>query len=132
MHLVDATMFFCGRSGGVKRYLLAKRDWLARNAPSIHHTVLVPVPHGRLQHVHTASSLALHLKDGYRFPLSLLDWRRRLLDLAPDLIEAADPYVPAWAARQAADRLRVPAVAFYHSDMTRMIAARAGRWVEPV
>ena len=132
MHVVDATMFFCARSGGVKRYLLAKRDWFARHTPSIQHTLLVPVPHGRLQHVHTTTGLALHLKDGYRFPLALADWRRRLLALRPDLIEAADPYVPAWAVRQAADRLGVPAVAFYHSDMARMIAARAGNWLEPV
>ena len=28
-HLVDATMLYAPRSGGVKRYLTAKRAWLA-------------------------------------------------------------------------------------------------------
>ena len=132
MHIVDATMFFCARSGGVKRYLLAKRAWLKRHAPTIQHTLLVPAPQGRLHDACTASSLALHLRDGYRFPIARGAWRRQLLALAPDLIEAADPYVPAWAVRQAADHLRVPSIAFFHSDMARMVAARVGRWIEPV
>lgn len=132
MHLVDATMFFCARSGGVKRYLLAKRAWLARHTPWIEHTLLVPVGSERLAGVQIADGARLPLPAGYRLPLSVADWRRRLISLAPDVIEAGDPYTPAWAARQAAHRLGVPAVAFHHSDMTRLLMTRVGRWTGPI
>ena len=32
MHIVDVTLFFAPHSGGVKRYLLAKRQYFAANA----------------------------------------------------------------------------------------------------
>jgi alpha-1,6-mannosyltransferase len=132
MHVVDTTMFFCARSGGVKRYLLAKRQWLARHVPSIRHTLLVPAPQARSLNVQMVNSWALRLRDGYRLPLRASDWRRSLEALDPDLIEASDPYIPAWAARQAAHRLGIPAVAFYHSDMARMLTTRVGQWMGPV
>ena len=40
--LVDTTMLFAPRSGGVKRYLQAKRTWLAANRPGVDHTLVVP------------------------------------------------------------------------------------------
>ena len=43
MHLVDTTLFFSPTSGGVKRYLNAKHDWL--HAHTAHrHSMLVPAP----------------------------------------------------------------------------------------
>ena len=41
-HLVDTTMFFAPKSGGVKRYLLAKRAWLTEHRPGVKHTLVVP------------------------------------------------------------------------------------------
>src|SRR3569623_1989228 len=41
MHLIDITMFYASESGGVKRYLLAKREWLRRQG-GLRHTLLVP------------------------------------------------------------------------------------------
>jgi len=41
MHLVDTTLFFSPTSGGVKRYLMAKHDWLADHT-SHRHTIVVP------------------------------------------------------------------------------------------
>ena len=128
MHLVDTTMFYSARSGGVKRYLNAKHDWLIKHAPQIRHTLLVPQCRTPTSYVVSCSSRSLHLPDGYRLPVDLLAWRKALLSLQPDLIEAADPYIPAWAARLVAHRLQVPAVAFFHSDMPRMIGERVGHW----
>jgi alpha-1,6-mannosyltransferase len=48
--------------------------------------------------------------------------------LAPDLIEAGDPYHPAWSALAAAERLGIPCVAFVHSNLSRMLASRFGGW----
>lgn len=132
MHLIDTTMFFCARSGGVKRYLLAKHDWLTRRAPHVRHTLLVPAPHARSDYIQTVDAMSLALIDGYRLPLDFSAWRQRIIELQPDLIEAADPYVPGWAARAASQQLGVPAVAFYHSDMPRMIAQRVGGWIAPI
>ena len=42
LHLLDTTMLFAPRSGGVKRYLLAKRAWLARARPDLRHTLVTP------------------------------------------------------------------------------------------
>jgi len=40
--LVDTTMLFAPRSGGVKRYLLSKKAWLADNRPDVAHSLVVP------------------------------------------------------------------------------------------
>jgi alpha-1,6-mannosyltransferase len=56
----------------------------------------------------------------------------------PDLIEAGDPYRVAWGARDAAQRLGIPAVAYCHSNIVAMarlaggrsFGARAARWAE--
>jgi alpha-1,6-mannosyltransferase len=129
MHLVDATMFFCHRGGGVKQYLLAKHAWFRGLAVPVRHTLLVPGPLSGFSDVQTCNSLSIPLGGGYRFPLSVRNWRDALLALAPDLIEAGDPYVVGLAARSAAQRLGVPAVAFFHSDVPRMLEQRLGPWV---
>ena len=43
-HLIDTTMMYAPKSGGVKRYLMAKRAWLARRRPDVRHTLVVPAP----------------------------------------------------------------------------------------
>ena len=132
MHLVDTTMFFCARGGGVKRYLFAKHEWLKRHAPHIVHTLLVPAPQRAASGLQTCDALALRLADGYRLPLDLTSWQRALEKLQPDLVEAGDPYIPAWATRQLGKRSGIPTVAFYHSDMPRMLTQRVGRWIVPI
>ena len=47
LHLLDTTMLFAPKSGGVKRYLLAKRAWLARTHPDLRHTLVTPGPRTR-------------------------------------------------------------------------------------
>ena len=132
MHLIDVTMFFSPRSGGVKRYLLSKREWLARNAPSVRHSLLVPAPQRAASGVYVCSGASLELTDGYQLPLDLFRWQNTLASLQPDLIEAADPYIPGWAARRCAAQLHIPCVAFYHSHMPSMLAERVGAWIGPI
>ena len=40
--LVDTTMLFAPRSGGVKRYLLSKKAWIEANRPDVAHSLIVP------------------------------------------------------------------------------------------
>jgi len=128
MHIVDSTMFWSPTSGGVKTYLLAKRRWLSRQ-PGIRHSLVVPGDHaGCRDGVCAVASPPLPFGGGYRFPLRKDSWRRQLLALSPDIIEAGDPYRPAWAALEAGKCLQVPVIGFYHSDLPRLIGSRAGHW----
>jgi alpha-1,6-mannosyltransferase len=131
MHLIDTTMFFCERGGGVRRYLLAKHRWLAQRH-GVRHSLVVPAPQPHAAYVRALRVPALPLAHGYRFPLSISAWQAALERLEPDLIEAGDPYTPGWAARDAARRLNIPVVAFYHSDLPSMLGQRLGSWISPV
>ena len=44
MHVVDATLFYSPTSGGVKRYLLAKHEWM-RAHTNWRHSLVVPGEH---------------------------------------------------------------------------------------
>jgi len=125
MHLVDVTLFFAPHSGGVKRYLLAKRQFFATQ-PNVRHTLLVPGPRNQsLQRgIVELASPRIPGGGGYRVPLDVARWSRTLRELKPDVIEVADPYHLAWVALRVADRLGVPAVAFAHSDLARLFGDR--------
>lgn len=128
MHLVDMTMFFARESGGVKRYLTQKRDWL-RAHRVLRHTLLVPG--GREDAPRESGLLSMPspqipFAHGYRLPLNMFAWEKALLDLQPDLIEVGDPYQLAWLGLRAGRKLGVPVVSFYHSDLPRLLGSRFG------
>lgn len=131
-HLVDATMLFAPKSGGVKRYLLAKRGWMAANRPEVRHTLMVPgrtsgwSADGTLK----IASTPLPFGDGYRWPTSVKKWTKRLVELSPSIIEAGDPYGPGHAALEAGEILGVPVVGFCHSDPAALAALHFGDWAE--
>ncbi|MFC3080036.1 glycosyltransferase [Phenylobacterium terrae] len=130
--LVDTTMLYAPRSGGVKRYLLAKRDWLAANRPGVRHNLVLP---GRkdahdgqgLWSIYTAP---LPFGKGYRWPVSKTAWMERLVRRRPTLIEAGDPYTPGLAALRAGEALGVPVVGFCHTDLPALAALHLGEWAE--
>lgn len=129
MHIADVTMFHAPASGGVRTYLQAKHRVL-RRCPDIRTSLLVPgAERDSLGDVHTLPAPHLPLGQGYRFPVRSGPWRRALIDLKPDLIEAGDPYVTAWAALSAGQQLGIPVVGFYHSDLPRLMGDRFGNYV---
>ncbi len=131
--LVDTTMLFAPKSGGVKRYLLAKQAWFAQHRRGVRHTLVVPgAATGRQEAgVVTVAALRMPFGDGYRCPASPRRWADQLESLAPSLIEAGDPYGPGHAALETAERLGVPAVAFCHSDPAALAGLHLGDWAEP-
>ncbi|WP_235041727.1 glycosyltransferase family 4 protein [Vreelandella profundi] len=130
MHIADVTMFYAPASGGVRTYLQAKHRVFS-HLPQLRTSLLVPgAERDSLGDHHTLPALHLPLGQGYRFPLRGRAWRDTLIDLQPDLIEAGDPYVTAWAALAAGQQLGVPVVGFYHSDLPRLMGDRFGRHVE--
>jgi alpha-1,6-mannosyltransferase len=131
-HLIDTTMMYAPRSGGVKRYLTAKRAWLERRRPDIRHTLVVPGARTDAQAdgVVTVSATRLPFGDGYRMPASLTKWETVLRILEPDIIEAGDVFVPGHAALEAGESLGVPVVGFCHTDAAALAALHFGEWAE--
>jgi alpha-1,6-mannosyltransferase len=125
MHLVDTSMFFAPEGGGVGRYLAVKHAWLRANT-RWRHTIVAPGPLRRDEDGVRMYRAPVPVHP-YRFPLARAIWSRRLQRLAPDLLEAGDPFVLAWAAADAGQRLGIPVVAFYHSDVVATVALRLGR-----
>ena len=117
-------MFWSPRGGGVRRYLLTKQAWLEKR-PGWRHTLAVPQVEGETRGV-TLPSLPLPGGAGYRLPLRRAAMARVLTSLQPDVIEAGDPYRVAWAARDAAQSLGIPVVAYCHSNIAAMARLAGG------
>ena len=125
-------MLYAPRSGGVKRYLSAKRAWFAAERPHVRHSLIVPGAadsyDGRgLWSIYTAP---LPFGDGYRWPASKTAWMRRLVRQRPSLIEAGDPYTPGLAALSAGQKLGIPVIGFCHTDLAALAALHFGEWAE--
>ena len=129
-HLLDTTMLFAPKSGGVKRYLLAKRAWLAGERPDLRHTLVVPgrATRASAEGLVSISAPLIPFGDGYRCPASLRKWTRIIAHLKPSLIEAGDAYVPGHAALDAAQAVGAAAVGFCHSDPAALAALHFGEW----
>jgi alpha-1,6-mannosyltransferase len=131
MHVVDATLFYSPTSGGVKRYLLAKHEWM-RAHTNWRHSLVVP---GEVSaclpgDVSTISGGLVPGAFNYRLPLNPLRWTRAIDELQPDLIEVGDAFHPAWAAASVADRRGIPLIAFYHSNFPQLAGRRLGGAVQ--
>jgi alpha-1,6-mannosyltransferase len=127
MHVVDATLFFSPTSGGVKRYLLAKHEWMHAHT-NWRHSLVVPGESS----IHAPGGISTiaggHVPGtfNYRLPLNPLRWSRAIEALEPDLIEVGDVFHPAWAAARVAARRDIPLVAFCHSDFPHIVGRRLG------
>ncbi|ADG10706.1 glycosyl transferase group 1 [Caulobacter segnis ATCC 21756] len=132
VRLVDTTMLYAPRSGGVRRYLSSKRAWLAANRPGVRHTLVVPGARDSYDGDGRVSIYAAPLPfgAGYRWPVVKAAWMERLIRQRPDIIEAGDPYTPGLAALRAGDALGVPVVGFCHTDLGKLAALHIGEWAE--
>jgi alpha-1,6-mannosyltransferase len=131
MHVVDATLFYSPTSGGVKRYLLAKHEWM-REHTGWRHSLVVP-GETRTHAPGAISTIAGGLVPGafnYRLPLNPVHWSRAIDALEPDLIEIGDAFHPAWAAANVANRRGIPLIAFYHSNFPQLAGRRLGGAVQ--
>ena len=132
VRLIDTTMLYAPRSGGVRRYLNSKRAWLAAQRPDVRHTLVVPGARDAYDGQGRVSIYAAPLPfgDGYRWPVVKQAWMERLVRQRPDIIEAGDPYTPGLAALRAGDALGVPVVGFCHTDLGALAALHIGEWAE--
>ncbi|OON63670.1 hypothetical protein B0920_10040 [Massilia sp. KIM] len=127
MHLVDITMFYAAEGGGVSTYLNAKSQWLARHG-QLRHTIMSPNVDegGDIPSLVRVPGVPLPGINGYRMPVSVTAIARRLRAAGPDLVEVGDAGHSAWAALRLRERHGVPAIAFYHSDLPRLVDNRFG------
>lgn len=130
--LVDTTMLFAPRSGGVKRYLLSKKAWLETKRPGVAHSLVVPGAKHRagsdgIVQLHAAK---LPFGDGYRWPTSVRRWGAWVAAMSPSVIEAGDPYTPGQGALEAGQRAGCPVVGFCHSDPAGLAALHFGEWAK--
>ena len=130
--MVDTTMLYAPRSGGVKRYLLSKKAWLEANRPGVAHSLIVPgAAHSADQNgIVQIRAAKLPFGDGYRWPGSVRRWAAWVASMKPTLIEAGDPYTPGQAALEAGQRAGCPVVGFCHSDPAALAALHFGEWAK--
>ena len=64
-HLLDITMFWSPRGGGVARYLRSKRDWLGAHS-NWRHTIMTPG--ASTPETIGIAAMPLPFSGGYRFP----------------------------------------------------------------
>ena len=134
MHIADLTMFYAPESGGIKRYLNAKCNWL-RLHPGYRHSLIVPAHPGLRPERGNRPAAQVRLKSfpltsGYRLPYVPGAAGRAISALRQDVVEVADPFHLAWEAASACRRSSIPIVAFCHSDVPeavrRLLGATAG------
>ena len=130
--LVDTTMLFAPRSGGVKRYLLSKKAWIEANRPGVSHSLIVPGARHKAgaDGVVRLRATKLPFGDGYRWPTSVKRWSAWVAAMKPSIIEAGDPYTPGQGALEAGQRVGCPVVGFCHSDPAGLAALHFGEWAK--
>ena len=119
MKICDVTQFYSPFSGGVKRYLHEKIDYLQR-ATAHEHVLIVPgakdecAASGRSR-IYKIRSPLVSRTSRYRALLNL----RAIDDIIereqPELIESGDPYQVGKRASRIGKTLSIPVVGYYHS-----------------
>ncbi|MEE2848885.1 MAG: glycosyltransferase [Pseudomonadota bacterium] len=130
--LVDTTMLYAPRSGGVTRYLLSKKAGIEANRPGVSHSLIVPGARhkARADGIVQLRATKLPFGDGYRWPSSVKRWSAWVAAMKPSIIEAGDPYTPGQGALEAGQRVGCPVVGFCHSDPAGLAALHFGEWAK--
>src|SRR5437660_11952242 len=132
MKICDLTQFYSPVSGGVKRYLHEKIDYIEKHAPRDEHVLIVPGAKAKLKvngrsRVYTIRSPLVSRTTQYRALLNLRAVEEILVQERPDLIESGDPYQLGWKAVMVGRALRVPVIGFYHSHFPEAYLRNSAR-----
>ncbi|HZR78307.1 MAG TPA: glycosyltransferase, partial [Chthoniobacterales bacterium] len=120
MKIADLTQFYSPVSGGVKRYLHEKIDYVQNCTGSDKHVLIVPgsrtaaKANGRSR-IYTIRSPLVSRAAQYRALLNLRAVEDILKRELPDVIESGDPYQLGWRAVKIGRALKIPVIGFYHS-----------------
>ena len=120
MKIADLTQFYSPVSGGVKRYLHEKIDYVQNCTGRDKHMLVVPgaktgVKASGRSRVYTIRSPLVSRTAQYRALINLRAVEETLKREAPDVIESGDPYQLGWRAVKIGRALKIPVIGFYHS-----------------
>jgi alpha-1,6-mannosyltransferase len=132
MKICDLTQFYSPVSGGVKRYLHEKIDYIERHAPRDEHVLIVPGAKTTLKangcsRVYTVRSPLVSRAAQYRALLNLRAVEEILEQERPDVIESGDPFQLGWRALKVGRALRVPVLGFYHSHFPEAYVRKSAK-----
>jgi alpha-1,6-mannosyltransferase len=140
LKICDLTQFYSPRSGGVKRYVHEKIEFIQKNSPDDEHVLIVPgaktdVVAGERSRIYSIRSPLVSRTSRYRALVNLSAVGEILEREHPDIIESADPYQVGWKAISSGKALKIPVVAFYHSHFpeaylrgaSKLLGARGGK-----
>lgn len=120
MKLADLTQFYSPVSGGVKRYLHEKIDYVEKHSPRDQHLLIVPGQKTKIEirgrsRIYSIRSPLISRTGRYRALVNLRAVGEILRRERPDIIESGDPYQLGWRAVRVGHALNIPVVGFYHS-----------------
>jgi alpha-1,6-mannosyltransferase len=120
LKIVDLTQFYSPVSGGVKRYLHEKIDYIQNRTSKDRHVMIVPgkkttVRTNGRSRIYTIRSPLVSRATQYRALLNLRAVEEILERERPDVIESGDPYQLGWKAVRTGRALKIPVIGFYHS-----------------
>jgi len=120
LKVCDLTQFYSPLSGGVKRYVHEKINYIRARSPKDEHVLIIPgakteVVAGERSRIYSIRSPLISRSSRYRVLLNLGAVGEILERERPDIVESSDPYQVGWKAISASRALRIPVVAFYHS-----------------
>ena len=133
MKICDLTQFYSPFSGGVKRYVHEKADYV-RGHTNDEHVLIVPGEKtdrkgDERTRIYSIRSPLISKTARYRALLDLRALGDILERERPDIIESSDPYQVGWKAIAFGKAARVPVVAFYHSHFPEAYLRGASRWL---
>ena len=120
MKLCDLTQFYSPLSGGVKRYVHEKINYIQNAGADDEHVLIIPdektgVATAKQSRIYSIHSPLLSRTSRYRALINLRAIEQVFERERPDIIEVGDPYQTAWKAVASGRALRIPVVGFYHS-----------------
>jgi alpha-1,6-mannosyltransferase len=120
MKICDVTQFYSPVSGGVKRYLHEKLEYIEKHTSRDQGALIVPGQKTKVDvrgrsRIYSIRSPLISRTGRYRALVNLRAVGQILKRERPDIIESGDPYQLGWRAIRAGRVLHVPVVGFYHS-----------------
>lgn len=134
MKICDLTQFYSPLSGGVKRYVHEKINYLQTESLDDEHILIIPGPkteviaEGRSR-IYSIRSPLVSRASCYRALVNLREIGEILERERPDIIESGDPYQVGWKAVFAGRSLSIPVVGFYHSHFPDAYLRGPARWL---
>ena len=137
MKICDLTQFYSPVSGGVRRYIGQKSEYIRRHRPDCSHIIIIPGEKTGFSgddkvRTYTIASPLLAKTSRYRALTKLHLVEEVLEKERPDIIESGDPYQVAWKAIASGRGLDIPVVGFYHSHFSEAYIRTITKYFGPL